>query len=160
VAGEHGATAVTDARELPFVQAALAAIGEGGYPEALARVGALLAQRGQPIPLARLELKEDLIADYRELLPDLPRDQMRRIRGEQEIIVRYEPERALETLPRLLSEPADRERLLTLLERLRADPRLATGGITAEQEAMVERIRAVLGGDQKSKPRILKEVAS
>ena len=44
--------------------------------------------------------------DYRDLLPDLPPDEVRRIRGEQEIIVRYEPEKAVETLPALLSKQA------------------------------------------------------
>ena len=39
------------------------------------------------------------MADYRELLPAMPPDQWRRVRGEQEIIVRYEPEQALATLP-------------------------------------------------------------
>ncbi len=34
-------------------------------------------------------------------MPPLTLEQWRRIRGEQEIIVRYEPERALETLPQL-----------------------------------------------------------
>ena len=32
------------------------------------------------------------MADYRDLLPAMPPDQWRRIRGEQEIIVRYEPD--------------------------------------------------------------------
>jgi hypothetical protein len=159
-AGEGGPPTVQDPRELPFVREALASIDEGGYPEALARVGALLARRGQPIPLSRLELKEELIAEFGDLLPDLPRDQMRRIRGEQEIIVRYEPERALETLPRLLAEPADRARLLTLLERLLGDPRLAGKQATPAQQATLERIRAVLGSRGASRPRARKGVKS
>ena len=48
---------VKDARELPFVKEALAAIAEGGYPEALARISALLMRRGKPIPLSRMDLK-------------------------------------------------------------------------------------------------------
>ena len=44
----------------------------------------------------------------------MARDQQRRIRGEQDIIVRYEPARALETLPLLLAKPADRARLRAL----------------------------------------------
>ena len=131
-------------RELPFVQEALANMAEGGYPEALARVGALLARRGQPIPLSRIELKEDLIGEYRELLIDIPRDQLRRIRGEQDIIIRYEPDKAIQTLPQLLRDPADRSRLLALIDRLLSDRRINLDGATLEQRIMLKRIGEVL----------------
>jgi hypothetical protein len=143
-----------DPRTLPFVRDALASVAEGGFPEALARVGALLAWRGTPIPLGRLELKEALIGDYKDLLPDLPREAMRRIRGEQEIIVQYEPEQALETLPQLLKESADRDRLRTLLERLLADPRLPRGKLTPPQDELIGRIRALLGGHAATKTKL------
>lgn len=137
-------TAAGPPREMPFVREALAAIADGGYPEALARVSALLANNhGQPIPLSRIELKDELLKEYRSLVPDLPRDQMRRIRGEQEIIVRYEPERALKTLAQLLPAPADRERLLELLDRLLADRRIL-GHVSPEQRRMVKRIQDIL----------------
>ena len=58
------------------------------------------------MPLERVALKQELVEEYRDLLPDLAPDQWRRIRGEQDIIVRYEPEEAIATLPRLLTEPA------------------------------------------------------
>ena len=64
------------------------------------------------------------MADYKELLPAMPPDQWRRVRGEQEIIVRYEPEEALATLPKLLARRGDRERLVTLVRRLLADERV------------------------------------
>ena len=135
---------VKDARELPFVKDALSAIAEGGYPEALARAGALLMKRGIPIPLSRMDLKEELIAEYRALLPDLARDQMRRIRGEQEIIVRYEPEKAVETLPHLLRQKTDRERFFTFVNRLLSDKRINAEGATPEQRRMLARIGEVL----------------
>jgi hypothetical protein len=68
------------------------------------------------------------------------------VRGEQEIIARYEPDQAIATLPVLLSEPADRERMLTVLSRLLADKRVQSQAPAPEQLAMVERIRAVLSG--------------
>jgi hypothetical protein len=142
---QRGAEAPADPRELPFVKAALAAIGEGGYPEALARTGELLARRGVPVPLARMELKTELVKEYADLLPDLPIHEWKRIRGEQDAIVRFEPERAVETLPRLLTDPADRERFLQLIERLTTDPRILTEQPTPDQVAMVARIRQVLG---------------
>jgi pimeloyl-ACP methyl ester carboxylesterase len=134
-----------DPRELPFVQAALAAIGEGGYPEALVRAAELLARRGMPVPLARMELKAELVREWADVLPDLPIHEWKRMRGEQDAIVRFEPERALETLPQLLADPADRERFLRFLERLMTDPRVRAEKVTPEQLAMVARIRQVLG---------------
>jgi pimeloyl-ACP methyl ester carboxylesterase len=131
-------------RELPFVREALASMAEGGYPEALARVDALLADRGQAIPLSRMDLKEELIGEYHDLLPDIPRDQMRRIRGEQDIIVRYEPGKALETLPQLLHDSADRVRLLALFDRLLSDERVQRSGVTTAQKAMLKKIGEVL----------------
>jgi len=133
-----------DARSRPYVQAALAAIAHGGFAEALARVGYLLARKGEPVLLERLAVKEALIEDYRHLLPDVTRDEWRRIRGEQEIIATYEPERALATLPQLLADPHDRERLQALVSALVADARFRAVSPSAEQQAMLARIRTAL----------------
>ena len=100
----RAAEIAAEPRDLPFVKEALASIEEGGFAEALARVGALLARRGAPLPLARLALKQELTVEYRDLLPNVTPDQWRRIRGEQDIIVRYEPEKAIAALPKLLSQ--------------------------------------------------------
>jgi len=143
-ANGHAAEGMVEPRELPFVKEALASIGEGGFAEALARVGSLLARRGAPLPLARLALKQELATEYRDLLPHLAPDEWRRIRGEQDIIVRYEPEKAIATLPKLLSKPGDRERLVTLVRRLLADERMRRFEPTTEQLAMVENIGATL----------------
>ena len=45
----------------------------------------------------------------------------------------------------LVAEPKDRDRLLTLLERVLADPRVQRIQPSAEQKAMLARIRRVLG---------------
>jgi pimeloyl-ACP methyl ester carboxylesterase len=139
-AQQRAAGSTAEPRELPFVKEALASIAEGGFAEALARVGSLLARRGAPLPLARLALKQQLAAEYRDLLPDFAPDEWRRIRGEQDIIVRYEPEKAIATLPKLLSKPGDRERLITLVRRLLADERMRRFEPTTEQLAMIENI--------------------
>ncbi len=143
-ADEHAAEIAAEPRELPFVKEALASIEEGGYAEALARVGSLLARRGAPLPLARLALKQELAAEYRNLLPDLQPDQWRRIRGEQDIIVRYEPEKAIAALPKLLAKEGDRERLVTLVRKLLADERMRRFEPTTEQLAMIENIGETL----------------
>jgi hypothetical protein len=133
-----------DPRELPFVRKALASVDKGGYAEALARVAFLLAHKDEPLPLSRLELAQELIEDYHEFLPQLAPDQARRIEGEQEIIARYEPEKAVKTLPLLLAGRKDRDRLLTLLERVLADKRVQRVQPSREQTAMLARIRRVL----------------
>jgi pimeloyl-ACP methyl ester carboxylesterase len=147
---EHAA----DLRELPAVKDALASIEEGGYAEALTRVGSLLAPRGERFPLAKIALKQELEREYADLLPDLKPEQWRRIGGEQDIIVHYERQRALETLPRLLSSPADRKRLLTLAERLLADERVQRGAASAEQVAMLESISETLRTDAPPERRV------
>ena len=148
VAKEHG----IDLTGLPIVDAehshdaadkAVALVREG-KAEALARVAALLAQRGAALPLERLALRQELIHEYRELLPDLDPHEWRRVRGEQDLIVRYEPERAMTTLPILLRDPADREKLITLARRLLADERLQRAKPSSEQMAMLSNIGETL----------------
>jgi pimeloyl-ACP methyl ester carboxylesterase len=133
-----------DPRELPIVKEALASIDKGGYPEAFARVAYLVARKGD-VPLSRLEAKQQMAQDYKEFLPPIALDQWRRVRGEQEVIAQYEPEQAIATLPALLSEREDRERLLALLDRLAEDVRVRHQGLTPEQRATVERVRGALG---------------
>jgi pimeloyl-ACP methyl ester carboxylesterase len=151
--------AVSDPRELPYVKEALASISEGGYPAALTRCAYLLQRKGEPLPLARLELKQELMADYRDLIPQVAPDERRRIRGEQEIIVNYEPERAIETLPDLVADPAERARLVELLTRLLADDRVQQLGATPGQTAMLARIKKVLGMPVSGTAALVKRVA-
>ena len=135
---------VGDPRELSFVKEALASIGKGGYAEALARVAFLMAHKDEPLPLSRLQLAHDLLEEYRDFLPELPLDEARRIGGEQEIIARYEPEKAVAALPSLLRDAHDRERLLDLLDRVMSDKRVLRIQPSAAQKAMLARIRSVL----------------
>jgi len=132
-------------RELAVVKKALASIDKGAYAEALARVAFLLAHRDGPLPLSRLQLAQELIEEYAELLPELAPDEARRIEGAQEIIARYEPEKAVATLPVLLAQRKDRARLLTLLDRVLADERVQRIEPSAKQKAMLSRIRSILG---------------
>jgi pimeloyl-ACP methyl ester carboxylesterase len=143
--GEPTGARERPAREEPLVQEALAAIDKGGYPAALARAAFLLARKGEPLPLARIELKHELMKDYREFMPDVPRDEARRLRGMQEIIVGYEPDKALAALPVLLADAAERERFLTFIERLLVDRRVQALEPGADQLVMLARIRSVLG---------------
>ena len=152
------AATVSDPRELPFVKDALASIREGGYTEAFARIAYLLVRKDDALPLSRLVMRQEIAKDYADLIPQLAPDQWRRIRGEQEIIARYEPEQAIETLPDLLGHTADRERMLMLMERLLADKRVQSGKPTEDQMAMLGSIRSVLGEARQAGSRRLASV--
>jgi hypothetical protein len=143
-ADERRAERMAEPRDLPVVKEALDSIEKGGYAEAVARAGALLARRGAPLPLARLALKQELATKYHDLLPDVEPDAWRRIRGEQELIVRYEPERAAAALPILLRNPADRERLITLARTLLADERMRRIKPSSDQITMLQHIGETL----------------
>ena len=131
-------------RDSPLVQRALESIAKGGYVEALARVAFLLMRKGEPLPLSRLELRAELIESYADYLPQLPMERWRATRGEQEIIARFAPEEAVATLPALLEAPAERERLLGLLDKLMNDGRVLGARPTPQQVGMLVRIRSVL----------------
>jgi hypothetical protein len=128
-----------DPRELPLVREALASMEEGGYPEAVARIGALLGKGAGRISLDRLELVEQFIR-HDETLSGLSAEEIRRIKAEQAVIAELEPERGLRTLPKLLSDPADRQRVLEVL-----DEAVAAVKPTAAQQATVDRVREILG---------------
>jgi len=151
---EHGEDRATsaDPRSMPFVREALATIGHGGYDEAVARTAFLLAPKGQPLPLSRIETVRELAKEYADYLPTLPPADWRRIRGEQEIIATFEPERAIETLPDLLATPEHRNRLLTLLDKLVADRRVQAIEPTEQQQQALHAIRAVLGAPAAATP--------
>jgi hypothetical protein len=136
-------------RKLQQVRDALAAIGTGGYPEALALIGALVGKEAGPIPLKQLELVDRLVATD-EVLATLSTEQSRRIKAEQAVVAELEPERALESLPVLLAAPADRKRALAVL-----DEAVAAIELTSPQKAMLRRVLAVLRRPS-SKPRVPK----
>jgi pimeloyl-ACP methyl ester carboxylesterase len=131
--------AISDPRELPLVQDALAAIGTGGYPEALALIGALIGRGAGRIPLDRLELVDRFVRGDK-VLSRLPEDAVRRIKAEQAVVAELEPERGLQCLPRLLADPADRRRALAVLDKA-----VAAVESTPEQQVLIERVREVLG---------------
>jgi pimeloyl-ACP methyl ester carboxylesterase len=142
---EQAPKAAVDTRSLPSVTAALDRMESGGYAAALARAAELLQRNGAPVPLARIERKYALMNEYAELLPALSAYDWKLTRGQQDVIVGLEPERALRTLPHLLSDPRDRERFLLVLERIINDRDFAEEP-THDQLEMVETIRRMLNG--------------
>lgn len=122
-------------------------VAEGGYAEALSRAGHLLSAKGRRLPLTQIEIKKELMAKYGHLLPKLSPEQIRVIRGNQDVICRSYPEEALEALPRLLSDPVDRQNFFTILEAV-VDEYSKAFGLSSEQEAMLQKIRTVLSSEQ------------
>jgi hypothetical protein len=145
--------APADVRDEPFAREVIASMAKGGYVEAVARVAALLARTGHAIPLARLDLKRELIRKYDHLLPHIEAAEWRRIRGEQEVAANLEPDRALATLPKLVAKAADRRRLVTLIEHMFEEGRSRGVSPTEAQSAMLGRIRAVLGAQALARER-------
>ena len=160
--GKWGAAAelpVVEPRELPVVQEALTRLSVGGFAEAAARIGFLLQRNGEPMPLSRLEIRAELAREYKDLLPEMRADELRRIRGQQEIIVRFEPEKAVAALPTLLANPQDRQRMVSLLDAVFTDERLYSLGLTREQTLALERVSAVIGYKVPALSSLVKRVA-
>ncbi len=127
-----------DPREVPYVIEILAGIEKGGYPEAVARIGALVGRYAGAIPLYRLEMAEDFIRSD-DKLSRLSEDDLRRLRSEAGVMVLLEPEHTLKALPRLLSDPGDRQRIVSLLEW-----GMSLEGVTREQREMGKTIIELL----------------
>lgn len=114
----------------PVVEEALVRIEEGGLAEAAVRAGLLLARCGsREKRLSNAKCIRERVGQEVGLL-DRPAEEARRIVRQQSYIVQHEPERALATLPALVSTAEDRRRLLEILERL-AEPMDFTGAQTA-----------------------------
>ena len=128
-----------DPRELPFVKEALAQIEKGGYPEALARIGALTGQFAGAIPLDRLQMTMEFIRSDK-VLSKITEDEARRLRSEAGVMVLMEPERTLRALPILLAKKEERELVMALLEKWG----LTLEGLTKEQRDEIGKITAVL----------------
>ena len=133
-----------NASDLPFVRQLLERVAEGGYAEAVGRLAALLHTRGEPIPLARVEARHRFAVENLELLPEIELADLRRIEGSQEIIVQQAPARALATLPLLVRAPADRNRLVALIERAIAFRSEGEPWLREEQRALLGQIRETL----------------
>lgn len=149
-AGKPGADRPESSREAAESESAtpaaaiMADMASGGYAFAVARLGALLAEKDRPLPLDTLHLKHELVADYHDLLPEQTPDETRRLRGRQDILVSQDRDRAISTLPDLLQNPADRKRFVSLLERLQSDPRLAEAQPSQNQLSLLAALRELL----------------
>jgi pimeloyl-ACP methyl ester carboxylesterase len=143
-AGDGAGAMPVSVRDEEFARRVLGNIDHGGYIDAVARVAALLARHGDPIPLARIDLKRELVRKYTALLPPGEPGQWKRARGEQEVAVSLEPEKALATLGSLVPRAAERARLASLLDHMIEEGRAHGVQPTPDQVEMLSRVRAAL----------------
>ncbi len=94
-------------RALPTVQSALMRIEEGGFVEAVVRMLILLAESRGSVRRDRLE-RSSRVLTQDEPFSALTADERAMILYEQTLIVQYERERAIESLPTLLKTEEER----------------------------------------------------
>lgn len=110
-------------RALPDVQQALARIEEGGEAEGTVRMLELLSLARGYVRRSRLERATQLFADEQPFAA-MSTDARARLIHEQSLIVQFEPEKAIASLPRLLDRPDERSKALEFVMRV-AGPREA-----------------------------------
>jgi pimeloyl-ACP methyl ester carboxylesterase/tellurite resistance protein len=102
-------------RLLPEVQAILPGIDRGGFEEAVIRMLVLMAQARGEVRRDRLERSAKVLSSD-EPFASLGADRRAALIREQSIIVEFEPEQAIKTLPQLLEDPNDRQRAIQVVE--------------------------------------------
>ncbi len=125
---------------LPEVEEILLAIDRGGFEVAVIRMLILMAESRGAVRRDRLERSAKVLSKD-EPFASLGAEKRSALIREQTIVVEFAPERAIQTLPDLLSDPADRQRAIDVVEYI--------AGIVEEMEPqtirMVEKMRTALG---------------
>ncbi|MCC6211065.1 MAG: alpha/beta fold hydrolase [Burkholderiales bacterium] len=129
----------TDLRAIPEVRQALAQMKRGNLPVAVIRMLVLLAKSRKAVRRDRLQRSNELLT-AREPYASLGETARTRIIHQQSMIVEFEPEQALATLPALVTDPAERERAMQDCDFVVGDP----AAMSAETRDLYERIRRLL----------------
>ena len=109
---ERARVPVSALAELPEVRTALERIGAGGYAEALVRMLVLMAAtRESGVRRSRLERSFSILTTH-EPFASMDTGARARLIHEQSLIVRFAPDRAFESLPKLLKRGKERTRAL------------------------------------------------
>jgi len=126
-------------RGLPEVAQALYAMEQGGFAEAVIRMLVLLAENRGQVRRDRLE-RSSRVLTQDEPFRSLGAERRAMIIHQQTLIATFEPERAIESLPLLLREPAERERALAVVQYVpgRLDE------MSPKTLALLQRLRQVL----------------
>lgn len=127
-------------RELPKVESALANIERGGFGEAVIRMLILMARSRGSVRQSRLE-RSNAILQSAEPFKGMGDAARTRIIDEQTLIIDFEPETAIRTLPKLLPAASDRQRAIRLVEEIAGDP----AEMSEPTTRMLRRLRDTLG---------------
>jgi hypothetical protein len=127
-------------RFLPEVQATLLGVDRGGFPEAVIRMLILMAEARTTVRHDRLERSAKVLSTD-EPFASLGPEKRASIIHEQSVIVEFEPDIAIASLPKLLVDPEERRKAVEVVEYI--------AGAIEEMESgtirMVQRFRATLG---------------
>ncbi|ARE41766.1 hypothetical protein RGUI_3625 [Rhodovulum sp. P5] len=106
---------VGELRALPLVQTVLSHKAQGGFIEAVIRMLILLAGSRGAVRRDRLE-RSARVLNQDEPFASLTMDERARILHEQSILATYDPDGAIEALPMLLPDPAERELAMAVVQ--------------------------------------------
>ncbi len=130
-------------RWLPTVQATLSAIGEGGFEAGVIRMLILLADSRGSVRRDRLERSAQVLSSeppFATLSPQRRTDLIH----EQSVIVEFEPEQALHSLPQLLPLPEQRRQAIELVRYILGD----RDEMEPHSLRLLEAMEALLGQDR------------
>ena len=128
-----------DPRALPAVRQVLDDIDQGGLPEAIIRTGILVAKAGGgKRRLAQMEHTRELLAPT-GVLRHIGEDQFRQLLHEQALVVEFEPVQAKRSLPKLMRNAPDREKLNRVFDSLEED-----SGLDTRQHALLTELRRLV----------------
>jgi pimeloyl-ACP methyl ester carboxylesterase len=129
----------TDLRAVPEVRAALAQITRGNFAVAVIRMLVLFALSRGSVRREGLERANQMLTTQ-EPFAALGEETRTRIMHQQSLIVEFELEQAIATLPKLLPTHEDRLKALALCEQVGGDPET----MPKDTREMLQRIRQVL----------------
>ena len=101
-------------RGLPVVKSAILNLSRGGFAEAVIRMLVLMADSRGAVRRDRLERSARVLTQD-EPFRSLSMEQRAKLIHEQTLVATFEPERAIETLPDLLTKKAEREKAIAVV---------------------------------------------